>query len=75
MNHNPQPTGNAAMESEPTTDWNSEADKILTFLRNHQAVVALEEGVWVFRGTAESQLAGLLRDLDDRKKSKARRRR
>lgn len=62
------------MESETTTDWNSEADKILTFLRTHQSIVALDEGVWVFRGTAESQLAGLLRDMEDSKRSKARRR-
>lgn len=62
------------MKSEPVTDWNSEADKVLTFIRQNQLITALDEGVWVSRGTAESQLAGFLRDLDDRKKSKARRR-
>jgi hypothetical protein len=75
MNHNPQVSGNTAMASEPTPDWNSEADKILSFLRTHQSIVALDEGVWVFRGTAESQLAGLLRDMEDQKKRKSQKRR
>ncbi len=58
----------------PLPDWNAEADKILSFIRKQQLVVSLDEGVWVYGGSAESQLAGFIRDLDASKKAKSKRR-
>ncbi len=51
----------------PTTipDWNTVAERVLSFIRHHELIVALDEGVWLYSGSSESQLAALLRDLED----------
>lgn len=36
------------------------AGEILDFLRKEQLIVAIDRGVWLLKGTAQSQLGGLL---------------
>ena len=59
-------------EPAPIPNWNEDAERILCFIRKQQLVVALDEGVWVYSGSAESQLAAFIRDQNDRKNLKKR---
>lgn len=42
--------------------WMGEAWALLTFIRDCELVVAVDEDVWLATGSAESQLAAWLRD-------------
>jgi len=46
-------------------DWNTVAGRVLAFIRRNELIVALDEGVWLYSGSSESQLAALLRDLEE----------
>ena len=48
-------------------DWNAVAERVLTFIRRHELVVSIDQGVWLYSGSSESQLAGFLRDIEEEK--------
>ena len=60
-------TSNQALVETPTLtpDWNSVAGKVLAFIRRHELVIAVDQNVWLYSGSSESQLASFLRDIED----------
>ena len=55
----------------PLTDWNSVAERVLAFIRRHDLVISLDENLWLYSGSSESQLAGFLRDLEEERAMQA----